>query len=347
MSAHPNKSKGAWINYGCSICKIEDIFTETFSEKVSKIVSKSCEHFDFKFIYNPEKGNLKYMISFICKNCGKDNIEDLYKLSSDGTSNLHYQCIKCNNGDMNFQMILNEEALKEQNKNIQNNMRNNNINNNHMNNNINNDINSFNFNQMQNFNQSMNNIGVIGGNMNQNNVMQFNNFNNNMMNHFNMNQNFPNNNFPMINSFNNMNINNGFNNVNFMNFMMGKMNINNNIINKNNNNNINKNQNLNMQNQDLNIQNQNLNKKNHNPIKNDNNSIKLIFKETTGLEYYVYVSSLDLVFSDVAHKLFEENKTLDINKIRGFLFNGGPVSEHKTLKGNDINDGAIITIYTF
>ena len=214
MSSVPKKSIGAWINYGCSICNIEDNFTESFSEKISKIKTKSCEHFDFKFIYNPEKGNMKYMISFSCKKCKKDNIEDLYKFSKDGTSSLHYKCINCNNGDLNFQMILNEEALKEQNMNLQNNMGSKNINNN-MNNNINNNSNNFNFIQMNNFNQSINNIRVIGGNMNQNNMMPFNNFNNNIMN--NMNPNFINNNFNMINNnFNNMNMNNGFNNINFM-----------------------------------------------------------------------------------------------------------------------------------
>ena len=331
MNANHKKTKGALINYGCSICNIEDNFTESFSEKVSKIKSKSCKHFDFKFIYNPEKGSMKYMISFICKNCGKDNIVDLYQSNPDGASSIHYQCIKCQNGDMNFQMILNEEALKEQNKNIKyNSMNNINLNNNR----INNNINSFNFNQMNNFNQSFNNIGVIGGNMNQNNMMQFNNFNNNfMMNNLNMNQNFQNNNFPMFNSFNNRNMNIGCNNQNFM---MRNMNLNNmnNINNMNKiNNNINNEQNVNKQNQ------------NQNPIQNDNNSIKLTFKDTTGLDYFVVVSSLDLVFSEVACKLLEENKSLDESKVRGFLCNGGPVKDHKTLKENNIDSSKIITIY--
>jgi len=325
MCADSNQSKGAWINYGCNICKIEDNFTESFSENNSKIKTKSCEHFDFKFIYNPEKGNMKYMISFNCKNCGKDNIENLYKFSPDGTSSLHYQCTKCNNGDMNFQMILNAEALKEQNRNRLNNMNYNQKNISNLNNNMNNNINSFNFNQMNNINQSMNNIRVIGGNMNQNNMMQFNNFNNNMMmNNMNMNPIFLNNNFPMINSFNNMNMNNCLNNVNFM---MGNMNLNNNIINNN--------QNLNMQNQN----------QKQNPIKKDNNSIKLHFKETTGLDYFINVSSLDIVFSEVACKLIEENQNLDEDKIRGFACNGGPILDHKTLKENNIDSTTQILIY--
>ena len=330
MNANHNNTEGAWISYGCSICNIEDTFTESFSEKVSKINGKSCEHFDFKFIYNPEKGRMKYMVSFICKNCGKDNIVDLYQPNPDGTSNIHYQCIKCQNGNMNFQMILNQEALKEQNKNFNNNNMNNiNLNNNRINNNINNNINCFNFNQMNNFNQSLNNIGVIGGHINQNNMMQFNNFNNNfMMNNQNMNQNFQNNNIPMFFNNYNMNMYNGFNNQNFK---MGNMN--NNMNNRFNiNNNINNEQNKNTQNQ------------NQKPIQNDNNSIKLTFKDTTGLDYFVFVSSLDIVFSEVARKLIEENKSLDVSKIKGFLYNGGPVQEHKTLKENNIDSKIPITI---
>ena len=216
MNAHQNNSKGAWISYGCKICKIENNFNESFSEQVSKIKTKSCEHFDFKFIFNPEKGNMKYMISFICKKCGKDSIVDLYKSNPDGISCIHYKCIQCNNGDMDFQMILNEEALKEQNKYNNNNRAFNNFNNiNNMNNN--------NYNPMNNINQSMNNMQVIGGNMNLNNMMAFNNINNNfMMNNINMNANFM-----------NMNLNNG-NNMAITN------------------NNINNNQNLNIQNQNIN-----------------------------------------------------------------------------------------------
>lgn len=328
MSSVPKKSIGAWINYGCSICNIEDNFTESFSEKISKIKTKSCEHFDFKFIYNPEKGNMKYMISFSCKKCKKDNIEDLYKFSKDGTSSLHYKCINCNNGDLNFQMILNEEALKEQNKNLQNNMGSKNINNN-MNNNINNNSNNFNFIQMNNFNQSINNIRVIGGNMNQNNMMPFNNFNNNIMN--NMNPNLINNNFNMINNnFNNMNMNNGFNNINFM---MENMNLNNkNQFNVNNN--INNTKNTKIQNQ-----------KENTKINEDKNSIKLHFKVTTGLDYFTSVPSLDIVFSEVARKLLEENPTLDENKIKGFACGGTPLKYHKTLRENNIEGTELILIF--
>ena len=332
MNAHQNNSKGAWISYGCKICKIENNFNESFSEQVSKIKTKSCEHFDFKFIFNPEKGNMKYMISFICKKCGKDSIVDLYKSNPDGISCIHYKCIQCNNGDMDFQMILNEEALKEQNKYKNNNRAFNNFNNiNNMNNN--------NYNPMNNINQSMNNMQVIGGNMNLNNMMAFNNINNNfMMNNINMNPNFmnmnlPNNNFCMFNNFNNVNMNN-MNNMNNANFMMGNMNLNNGNNMAITNNNINNNQNLNIQNQNINqVQNK------------ETNSIKLKFKTTEGLDYHLLISSLDIVFSEVVCKLLEENKTIDEDKIMGFACNGDQPKWHKTLKENNIDASSIINIY--
>jgi hypothetical protein len=225
-------------------------------------------------------------------------------------------------------MILNEEALKEQNMNLQNNMGSKNINNS-MNNNINNNSNNFNFIQMNNFNQSINNIRVIGGNMNQNNMMPFNNFNNNIMN--NMNPNFINNNFNMINNnFNNMNMNNGFNNINFM---MENMNL-------NNKNQFNVNNNINNT-DDVIIQNQKENTK----IKEDKNSIKLHFKVTAGLDYFTSVPSLDIVFSEVARKLLEENPTLDENNIMGFACCGTPLIYHKTLRENNIEGTELILIF--
>lgn len=60
------------------------------------------------------------MISFNCKNpnCGKNQIVQLYPSNSEDIPSLHYKCPNCKCGDMNFQMILNEKAMKKKNKNI-------------------------------------------------------------------------------------------------------------------------------------------------------------------------------------------------------------------------------------
>ena len=318
-----NKYKGAIIEYGCMICKKFDNFFEDFSNQLSKIKSDNCEHFDFKFIYNLEKIKLKYMVSFNCKKCGKNKIVNLYNNAGE-FCNIYYECYNCKNGDINVQMILSEEIIKDDNikikdmkpKIIKNEIKNhNNINN------INN-----NMNQINNFgiNQSINNINLIGGHANQiNNNFQNNNFNfnNNIMmnnmppiNNNIMNMNIINNNpLSNVNNFNNMNINQ---NMNQMNMMMGNLNINN----------INNNQMMNNQNN------------------NNNNSIKLIFKDTKGLKYDLFVSSLDLVFSEVIRQLFKKYSDFDEDKTYAFLRDGQRVQNHKTLGENDIGNNKIIMV---
>ena len=111
MQVNLNQYKGAIIDYGCSICQKYDNYFEDFTNKISRIKSDSCDHFDIKFIYNLDKNILKYMVSFNCKNCGVNKIFDLYKNSN--VYNIHYICNKSKNGDSNVQMLLSDEIIKD------------------------------------------------------------------------------------------------------------------------------------------------------------------------------------------------------------------------------------------
>ena len=114
MEVNMNLYKGAIIEYCCNICKIINNFTEDFSNKISKIKSESCEHFDIKFIYRIEKIKLKYAISFNCKICGYNELFDILKNPKE--LSIHYKCKKCNNGDINILMILIEKVIKDDKK---------------------------------------------------------------------------------------------------------------------------------------------------------------------------------------------------------------------------------------
>ena len=319
MKVNLNQYKGAIIDYGCSICQKYDNYFEDFTNKISRIKSDSCEHFDIKFIYNLEKNSLKYLVSFNCKNCGENKIFELYKNSN--VSNIHYNCNKCKNGDYNVQMLLSDEIVKDD-ENQKKNFMKNQVNNKQIKSNNNHNFVNFNnnSNQINNFNnnQPENKMNLLGGNQNQMNNMMINNFN------------FNNNNFMMMNNINQnvvnrpnmLNFNNNFmfnNNMNFpqinqVNMMMGNMNI-------NNNNNF-----PNFVNQD----------------KNANKSINIIFKDTTGMKYNFSVSSLDLVFSEVVREFLKKNPNINIDEVGGFVCDAQRIHNHKTLKENNICENKVI-----
>ena len=318
MQINLNQYKGAIIDYCCSICQKYDNYFEDFTNKISRIKSDSCEHFDIKFIYNLEKSKLKYLVSFNCKNCGENKIFELYKNSN--VYNIHYNCNKCKNGDSNVQMLLSDEIIKDDDSPIKkftkNQVGNNQIKlNNNQNANFNNNLNQFN---NFNFNQPENKINLLGGHQNQMNNMMNNNFNFNnnnfmMMNNINQNMvNMPN----MLNNNNNFMFNNNMNlpQINQMNMMMGNMNI-------NNNNNL----------PDFSNQNKNVNK-----------SINIVFKDTTGVKYNFSVSSLDLIFSEVVREFLKKNPNINIDEVGGFLCDARVIQNHKTLKENNICENKTI-----
>ena len=366
MGESVDESPGALLDYICNVCGENKNFFVDFTAEISKIKSDTCKHFDIKFIYKNEGKKITYMISFNCKNpnCGKNQIVQLYPSNSEDIPSLHYKCPNCKCGDMNFQMILNEKAMKKKNKNI----------------NVN-----------ANINQSLYNDKVIGGNANQiNNGMNFNNFNfNNNNNNFilmnqmyqnNMNNNnnimFNNNicmpmnpNMNMNQNFNNLNMNPNFNNLN-MNQNMINANMNPNIINANINPNFinaNINQNFNnvnmnhfFNNVNMNIGNMHLNNGNNmnninnniniaNPQNHNNNaanaenSIILKFSTTEGQNFDLVVGSLDWVFSKVIHELFKKFPDYE-DKIKGFVCQGKPIQNQKSLKDNNISNNDTIMI---
>ena len=383
MGESVDESPGALLDYMCNICGDNKNFFVDFTAEISKIKSDTCKHFDIKFIYKNEGKKITYMISFNCKNpnCGKNQIVQLYPSNSEDIPSLHYKCPNCKCGDMNFQMILNEKAMKKKNKNI----------------NVN-----------ANINQSLYNDKVIGGNANQiNNGMNFNNFNfNNNNNNFilmnqmyqnNMNNNimFNNNicmpmnpNMNMNPNFNNLNMNPNFNNANMnpniingnINPNFNNANMNPNIINANINPNfINVNMNPNFNNQNIipnfnnanmnpifnngniNIGNMHLNNGNNmnninnninivnpqnqkNNAPNSKNSIILKFKTTEGQSFDLAVDSLDLVFSKVIHELFKKFPDYE-DKIKGFVCQGKPIQNQKSLKDNNISNNDTIMIF--
>ena len=351
MGERVDESPGALLDYMCNICGDNKNFFVDFTAEISKIKSDTCKHFDIKFIYKNEGKKITYMISFNCKNpnCGKNQIVQLYPSNSEDIPSLHYKCPNCKCGDMNFQMILNEKAMKKKNKNIKVNVNVNQslindkviggnanqinimFNNNicmPMNPNMNMNPNFNNLNINPNFNNANMNPNIINGNINPN-------FNNANMNpniiNANMNQNFIN--VNMNQNFNNQNIIPNFNNAN-MNpiFNNGNINIGNMHLNNGNNmNNINNNINI------VNPQNQ----KNNDP--NAKNSIILKFKTTEGQSFDLAVDSLDLVFSKVIHELFKKFPDFE-DKIKGFVCQGKPIQNQKSLKDNNISNNDTIMI---
>ena len=196
MQINLNHYKGAIIEYCCTKCKIINNFTEDFSNKISKIKSERCEHFDIKFIYSLEKCKLKYSISFNCKKCGQNELFNIFNDSKD--LNIHYKCKKCKNGDINVQMLLIDEIIEEDEKTNNKNYK------------YDNEVKKI-------FNFENNNIKGANNNLNKLN----NNYNIKLKNNMNLIEN--NQNQIIIN--NNFNFNN--NNIINFNMMMGNMNINN------------------------------------------------------------------------------------------------------------------------
>ena len=306
MKVNLSKYKGAIIEYCCTICNIFDNFFEDFNNEISKIKSCSCNHFDVKFIFKLGKKKFEYILSFNCKKCGENELVNLYN-NDDDFFNINYKCKRCKNGDFNVQMILSEDIIKDDNPNIEKREKPNEIKQIDKNNNI---LNAQNNNMN---NEITNNMNLIGGNANHINNNNF-NFNNNFMRNDIFIGNNPN--LMNMNFFNNDIINNMDQNVDQINMMIGKMNINN-----NNQNNI-----------------QNINKY-------KNNSIKLIFKDTKGLFYELYVSSLDLVFSEVVRQLFKKYSEFNEDKEFTFFSNAERIQNYKTLRENNLNNESIIMIF--
>ena len=111
------KYKGALIEYMCENCNTNDSFFEYFANKTTRIKSGECSHFNFKSIINFEGNKFKYILSFNCKNCEENEIIHLFdeNITTD-VSYINYKCKKCGQGSINFQLILSEENLIEDNE---------------------------------------------------------------------------------------------------------------------------------------------------------------------------------------------------------------------------------------
>ena len=314
--------KGALIQYFCEECNNYDSFFEDFANKISRIKSGSCYHFNFKFIANFDGNKFKYSISFNCNNCEESEIKNLFdETTTTNISKINYKCKKCGQGSINFELILSDEIIIDDNeKNDNEKNDNNNLTNS---NNFKDDINS-----------DLNNQNLIGNNIQMNNNQNILNINfpNNRFNNSNIN------NIRMMNNMNNMiylnNINPNFNiipnnNMNFVNMMM-----------PNNFNNINNMNNIFFNNNGINNINLRIN-----PINNNiSDKIKLLFKEMTGSNSYEVYASPRQVFGEVVRLFLNEHKEIDKKTINRFVSGGNILHLQKTIEENNLENNSQILI---
>ena len=105
--------KGAFVQYKCEDCNICDSFEEDFKSENSTIKSDSCPHFSLKSLYNYEGDSFKYILSFTCNDCGKNQLINVFESITEKSPSIHYKCVNCGKGSMNIAFLLiNNEKIK-------------------------------------------------------------------------------------------------------------------------------------------------------------------------------------------------------------------------------------------
>ena len=116
--------RGANIQYTCEDCTISDNFYVEFSD-VPKVKPGGCDHFNINFLLVIERNDMKYLLSFTCKNCKENKIIELFNKNTNNVDgNIFYSCSKCGQGTMTAGFLLgdnlfdndDEDQEKENNK---------------------------------------------------------------------------------------------------------------------------------------------------------------------------------------------------------------------------------------
>lgn len=105
--------KGAYVQYKCIDCNIYDSLEEDFTTNISRIKSGSCPHNSIKFIYNLEGDSFKYILSFTCGHCGKNQLINVFEKITEDSPNIFYRCVDCHKSSIEvFFLLIIKEDIK-------------------------------------------------------------------------------------------------------------------------------------------------------------------------------------------------------------------------------------------
>ena len=103
--------RGANIQYTCEDCIISDNFYVEFSN-VPKVKPGGCEHFNINFLLVMERNDMKYLLSFTCKNCKENKIIELFNNNTNSIDgNIFYSCTKCGQGKITAGFLLGDNLF--------------------------------------------------------------------------------------------------------------------------------------------------------------------------------------------------------------------------------------------
>ena len=105
--------KGALIQYTCEECLVSENFIVEFSD-VPKVKPGGCVHFNINFLLVIEKYEIKYLLSFTCKNdnCQHNEMIELFnKNTTEEFGTIIYKCPKCGKGHMTAGFLLQKELI--------------------------------------------------------------------------------------------------------------------------------------------------------------------------------------------------------------------------------------------
>ena len=103
--------KGAIIQYACEDCLISDNFNIIFS-KIQKVEQGNCEHFDINMLLINENKEIKYSLSFRCKECRENKIIELFNTKTDDISgSISFSCPNCKKGNITVGFLLENDLI--------------------------------------------------------------------------------------------------------------------------------------------------------------------------------------------------------------------------------------------
>ena len=105
------KYKYALIQFICSECNLGDNFFIEF-DGISKAKPGNCEHFDIKFLFSSEKNSMRFVSSFNCKTCLKNDMIPIFNEKTKDTSgSITYKCTNCGRGNATIGYLFTDEQF--------------------------------------------------------------------------------------------------------------------------------------------------------------------------------------------------------------------------------------------
>lgn len=105
------KYKYALIQFTCSECNLGDNFFIEF-DGISKAKPGNCEHFDIKFLFSSEKNSMRFVSSFNCKFCQKNDMIPIFnEKSKDSSGSITHKCTGCKRGNVTIGYLFTNEQF--------------------------------------------------------------------------------------------------------------------------------------------------------------------------------------------------------------------------------------------